>query len=241
MAVLIDWLLSPLDPARVHQVDWAVSWHGRLMVLAWLFAFPSGIVIARFFKITPRQNWPAVLDNIFWWKQHLRLQYLGGVFVTVAMLIALTQFTSGVGSTVTAHHILGWCVVTATTVQFIAGWMRGTKGGPTKPAPDGSLRGDHYDMTLRRVVFEYVHKMLGYIVLLAAWVTVALGLRIANAPRWMALGAALAILTHVALFTLFQTRGMARDTYQAIWGPGKEHPGSAKRPIGWGVRRQEPE
>ena len=70
MTGLSEWLLSPLDPLRIHAVDWAVSWHGRLMVIAWLFAFPAGILTARFFKITPRQNWPQVLDNVFWWNLH---------------------------------------------------------------------------------------------------------------------------------------------------------------------------
>ena len=176
MAELVEWLLSPMDPSRMHQVDWAISWHGRLMVLAWLFAFPAGILIARFFKITPKQNWPTVLDNVFWWKQHLRLQYLGGVVRG-----------TGDADRADAVHVrrwieprpcitcLGWCVVFATAIQFVAGWLRGTKGGPTKPAADGSLRGDHYDMTLRRVIFEYVHKTVGYVVLLTAWFTIALG------------------------------------------------------------------
>jgi len=38
-----------------------------------------------------------------------------------------------------------------------AGLLRGTKGGPTTVR----MQGDHYDMTPRRILFEYIHKILG--------------------------------------------------------------------------------
>lgn len=237
MTGLFEWLLTPLDPSRMHAVDWAVSWHGRLMVLAWLFAFPAGILTARFFKITPMQDWPHVLDNVFWWKLHLRLQYFGGACVLASISIAILSIETSDTNPAMMHHIFGWIVIVAMVVQFLGGWLRGTKGGPTKPAPDGSLRGDHYDMTLRRVIFERVHKSVGYLAVFCAWIAIALGLVIAKAPNWMALGGLIVVLTQIALFITFQRKGMARDTYQAIWGPGKEHPGNAKRPIGRGVRK----
>lgn len=37
------------------------------MVLAWVILLPLGVLIARFFKITPHQSWPASPDNKFWW------------------------------------------------------------------------------------------------------------------------------------------------------------------------------
>lgn len=43
------------------------------MVVAWGVLLPLGILIARFFKVTPRQRWPAELDNKFWWYSHLTL------------------------------------------------------------------------------------------------------------------------------------------------------------------------
>ena len=241
MISLFDWLLSPLDPSRLHAVGWAVSWHGRLMVLSWLFAFPAGILTARFFKITPKQDWPQVLDNVFWWKLHLRLQYFGGASVLVALSIPILWIETSDSNPATIHHIFGWIVISAMAVQFFGGWLRGTKGGPTKPAPDGSWRGDHYDMTLRRVLFERVHKLVGYIAIVSAWIAVALGLFIVNAPKWIAIGGVIVVLTQIALFVAFQRKGMARDTYQAIWGPGKEHPGNTKRPIGWGVCKIDPQ
>ena len=240
MSAIIEWLMAPLDASRIHAVDWAVSWHGRLMVIAWLFAIPAGIMTARFFKITPNQNWPHVLDNVLWWKFHLRLQYFGGFCVMAALLIAIIWMNTADSGLPVWHHFFGWAVIIAMAVQFTGGWLRGTKGGPTKPAPDGSLRGDHYDMTLRRVIFERVHKSVGYVAVFSAWIAISLGLSIANAPKWMVLGAFFTALTQILLFIVFQQKGMARDTYQAIWGPGKEHPGNAKRPIGWGIRKIDP-
>ena len=240
MISLVEWLQSPLDPSRVHAVDWAVSWHGRLMVLAWLFAFPAGILTARFFKITPQQNWPQVLDNAYWWKLHLRLQYFGGACVLAAHCIAVFAIETTSTNPAVFHHIFGWIVISAMAIQFLSGLLRGTKGGPTKPAMDGSWRGDHYDMTLRRVIFERVHKSVGYVAIFSAWIAIALGLYITNAQNWMTLAGLTVVLAQIALFIVFQRNGMARDTYQAIWGPGKEHPGNAKRPIGWGVRKVDP-
>lgn len=43
-----------------------------------------------------------------------------------------------------------------------------------------------------------------------------------------------------ALFAWLQWKGYCLDTYQAIWGPGLEHPGNRISPIGWGIRRVRP-
>jgi hypothetical protein len=39
-------------------------------------------------------------------------------------------------------------------------------------------------------------------------------------------------------FASLQCRGFAVDTYQAIWGPGPEHPGNRRKPIGLGITRR---
>ena len=83
---LLDWLLLPLDPDRPHQVSVLVSWHGRLMVLAWGILLPLGVLIARYFKVAPRQNWPAELDNRLWWHAHLSLQWFGVVLSLTATI-----------------------------------------------------------------------------------------------------------------------------------------------------------
>ena len=88
---MMEWLLAPIDAARAHDLDLYQAWHGRLMVLAWSILFPLGILVARFFKITPNQDWPNQLDNTFWWHLHRVTQYLGGVAVIVALALIVKQ------------------------------------------------------------------------------------------------------------------------------------------------------
>jgi hypothetical protein len=232
---MIDWLLAPIDPTRPHVIADSVAWHGRMMVLAWCVLLPAGILAARFFKITPRQDWPRDLDNKTWWYSHNILQYAGaGLVLTAALLVE--RSTSSLSS---FHGLLGWGVVGLTTAQVVGGLLRGSKGGPTAPAKDGSLRGDHYDMTLRRRIFERVHKSLGYLTVVLALAALATGLWQANAPRWMWLVVATWWLLLAVAGISWQRQGRAVDTYQAIWGPDPRHPGNRMTPIGWRVRRRD--
>ncbi|MEL6963104.1 MAG: cytochrome b561 domain-containing protein [Pseudomonadota bacterium] len=234
----LSWLNEPIDSTRPHDIDAATSWHGRLMVLAWAFLFPVGILAARFFKVMPGQNWPHVLDNKRWWHTHLFSQYSGGILVVIALGLGLYATSTGENDAIDLHHILGWIVIVFAAFQFLGGWLRGTKGGPTDPGPDGALHGDHYDMTRRRRLFEYAHKSGGYIALFTACAAVLTGLYAANAPRWMWLGLAGWWCLLISLATWLQANGFARDTYEAIWGPDKSHPGNHMRPIGIGVTRR---
>lgn len=232
----MEWLLAPVDPGRAHDVGVLLSWHARFMVLAWAFLVPLGVLVARFLKITPRQDWPAVLDNRFWWRSHLLLQNVAVALMLIAVALILMAPRHAHQSGV--HLWFGWTVVLLGAVQILGGLLRGTKGGPTAPAPDGSLRGDHYDMSPRRVAFEIVHKTAGYAALLISVVAIATGLWQANAPRWFWGVIAGWWIILFAAFTLFQRRGMASDTYEAIWGPDPKLPGNRRRPIGIGIRRR---
>ena len=235
---LITWMTAPIDPDRAHDVDGMTSWHGRLMVLVWAVLFPTGILAARFFKILPGQDWPRLTDNRMWWHTHLFTQYLGGIGLLVALWLSLYAAGTDHGDMRDWHHFLGWSVAVLAAWQFLGGWLRGSKGGPTDQAQDGSLRGDHYDMTRRRCIFEYAHKIGGYLALLAAAAAIVTGLYVANAPRWMWL-AIIGWWTCLLCFAAgLQALGFARDTYEAIWGPGPEHPGNHRRPIGLGICRR---
>jgi hypothetical protein len=232
--MMLDWLLLPIDPTRGHDLSLAIAWHGRVMVFAWGLLLPTGIIIARFFKITPRQSWPTKTDNKVWWVSHLGLQY-AGVILTLAALYLIWQSPGSRGWH--THTTLGWLVVAAVACQIIGGWLRGSKGGPAAPALDGSLRGDHYDMSPRRRLFEGVHKSIGYVALGLSVFAIVSGLTFVNAQRWMF---AVCVVWWVVLGVIWvrlQRRGFALDTYQAIWGPDPKHPGNRRLTVGWGMRR----
>lgn len=209
------------------------------MVAAWVILLPLGVLVARFFKVTPAQHWPEELDNKFWWHLHLALQYSGVAIMTAAAVLA-ARYADVARSAVPLHGLLGWTVVALGWLQLLGGLLRGSKGGPqpaTAEAPAVILRGDHYDMTRRRVIFEYVHKSVGYLAVILAMIVIALGLKAVDAPPWMYWVIGVAWIAGVSIFAWLQWSGRCFDTYQAIWGPAPEHPGNQRRPIGWGILR----
>lgn len=207
-------------------------WHARLMVAAWAVLLPLGALVARFFKVTAKQNWPQQLDNRSWWNAHRLLQYVGVFIMLTGAVIAWGRGSHAtIGSTL--HAYLGWSVIALGIVQVLAGWFRGSKGGPT----EAQLRGDHYDMTVHRLWFERVHKFGGWLAVLLAVATIMLGLIVADAPRWMVVTLVAWWLTLIGVGIYLQRAGRCIDTYQAIWGPDPTHPGNSRRPTGWGVRR----
>jgi len=228
----MDWLLAPIDSARAHDLSQLMSWHGRLMMLAWGVLIPIGVLIARFYKIMPRQNWPEELDNKTWWWSHLGLQHTAGVLMAIGLAMVLLDESDG--GEARLHAQIGWVILSVSSLQFLSGWLRGSKGGPT----DARASGDHYDMSWRRRVFEWFHKIIGYGLILLAWSTIVAGMWAANAPVWMWIAISLWWSLLVIAFGIMQSRGLAIDTYQAIWGPDSLHPGNHRTPIGWGIKRR---
>lgn len=229
---MLNWLMTPLSGVSEHSIQPWAYWHARCMVLGWGVLMPVGALAARYFKVTARQKWPQELDNRAWWHAHRAVQWAGIVAMTIGAALAWGQGQS-VTAAATMHAWAGWALIAAGWLQVIAGTVRGSKGGPT----DHALRGDHYDMTPHRLRFERMHKTLGWLAVLAAVAVIALGLSVADAPRWMplVLCAWWGALAWLALH--WQRRGRCIDTYQAIWGPDPSHPGNRLRPVGWGVRR----
>jgi len=229
---MLDWFMAPLSGASEHALAPWAYWHARCMVLAWGVLLPMGALVARFFKITPSQPWPRVVDSRAWWNLHRTLQYGGIGLMSVGAVLA---WDHAAGATALArwHAVAGWVLCGAGWAQLVGAWARGSKGGPTEP----ELRGDHYDMTRWRRTFERLHKGLGWAAVAASAGVIVSGLVVADAPRWMLVALAAWWLAFTAAFVVLQARGRCVDTYQAIWGPSPRHPGNALRPIGWGVHR----
>lgn len=232
---MLDWLLAPVDASRAHDMAGALAWHARLMVASWGILVPLGILCARFLKLWPGQDWPRELDHPGWWHLHRAVQYSAGLLMLGGLWLVVSR--PGIGAA-GPHGLMGWATLALGAGQFLSAWLRGSKGGPTKPASDGSWHGDHYDMTRRRLIFEYWHKFLGYLAAGLAIAAILSGLWRANAPHWMWLVLGLWWMMVIVAFHILQRRGLAFDTYQAHWGTSAQHPGNRRVPIGFGIRRQ---
>ena len=217
--------------AAAHFIAPEVAWHARLMVLGWAVLIPIGVLWARFWKIAPGQDFPHQLDDKRWWNAHRWLQIVAVVLSIVAVILV---WKSGpLSESTQVHRYLGWSVFVAGLWQSVHAMARGTKGGPT----DTTMRGDHFDMTGKRLAFERIHKSLGWLALMVAVATVVTGLIASDAPRWMFAGISAWWTLLVVAFIRWQRAGHAVDTYQTIWGIDDTLPGMKREPIGWGVRR----
>ncbi|QUD90233.1 cytochrome b561 domain-containing protein [Phenylobacterium montanum] len=236
---VVHWLMRPWSGDLHHHLAMPIAWHARLMVAGWVVAMPIGILVARFFKVLPSQNWPKELDNKTWWNWHRLLQALGYVLALGAIWL-VWDLPRPTGLLMLLHVAAGWTVVTLGGLQILSGLLRGSKGAPADVATGRAAeRGDHYDMTRRRIVFEHVHKAGGYVAVLLSWATAVMGLILVDAPRWMWLVIGLWWIVAALCFAIWQRLGLCIDTYQAIWGADPVHPGNTVRPIGFGVRRRE--
>jgi heme A synthase len=189
LAQLLHWLVTPISGASDHAIAMPLAWHGRLMVLAMGLLTPPLIIVARFFKIMPRQDWPRQLDNPFWFITHRRWGHIVGAIVAIAMAFVLVErgWESPLNN---LHTATGWLVVVLVLVQLVGSWLRGTHGGPVdpftrKPRPRELWPGDHFSMTRRRIIFEHIHKGAGYLLLALTVLALCTGLIAADAPRWM--------------------------------------------------------
>jgi hypothetical protein len=206
--------------------------HAILMMVAWLLLLPAGALVARFRKVTPRQNWPQALDNLLWWRLHRVLQYTGVACALAGLMVA--YLAVGRLPWALVHVQIGMIVIILAALQIASTWFRGTKGGPTQagadPANPATWRGDHYDMTLRRRLFEGWHKVFGWWAILLAPVAVLLGLALLGWPRLLCGLAGVLALGEGALVTLLARGARRINTYQAIWGPEARHPGNRPGP-----------
>ena len=204
--------------------------HAALMLAAWGVLLPAGAVVARYGKVTRRQDFPRAVDNPWWWNWHRGLQYGGVALATLAFVLMLAQTGARFD---TGHGWLGLAVLSLGWGQVLAGWLRGTKGGPTEDGADPSdlatWRGDHYDMTRRRRMFEIWHKPAGWLTLAAAAVTILLGLDLVGAPSWLLVlvGGVQGVV--VASLLDGAARGRWVDTHVALWGPPNPPEAAAPR------------
>ncbi len=206
--VVVLLALASFDVAVACEppIDLHRAWHGRLMALAWSVLIPIGVLMARYCKVTPRQPWPEVLDNPAWWHAHRATQYVAVACMVIAIYLILNAPPDPT-RTSNVHGVVGWCAFALAIAQLIGAWLRGSKGGPSEAAPDGSWFGDHYNMTSRRQRFESIHKTVGYLLLMLAAIATVSGLATAAAPVWMRITITLWWLALMIVEFLFIERG----------------------------------
>ncbi len=242
------WLLDPLRAGITQAISESDRLHGLLMTLAAGVMVPLAVLLARYFKVLPGQDWPRQLNRRTWWIAHLGLAYASLAVFVVAVYIVLKEMyltpddDAGVRHLANPHGWLGWLALLMLFAVIFNGWQRGSTGGPGKPAPGtlGPLHGvagDHYDMTARRRWFERTHKMLGYLLLGLLFVALISGLWQVNASRGLLLGLGAWWLALLLVAWRWERQGRCIDGYQAIWGPGMAHPGNRIPALGSGSRR----
>jgi hypothetical protein len=237
-----SWLGDPLRAASYASLADPVRLHGLLMAFAAGLLMPLAVLLTRYFKILPSQDWPRDLNRRFWWVSHLALAYSASVAAAAALVLVFMARPQDANHVAHAHAWIGWLSMAMMLALVINGWQRGSTGGPGKPAPGtfGPLHGvagDHYDMTARRRWFERTHKLLGYLLLAVLFAGVLSGLWQASAPRWALLLLAAWWVTLLLLALRWERQGRCVDGYQAAWGPSMAHPGNRIPELGWGSRR----
>lgn len=213
------------------QLPLLLVMHALLMTLAWLILSPAVILVTRYCKVTAWQNFPEELDNKFWWRIH----WIGHSAIVVTAVIAVIVAFIAVGGINLSplHAKLGIAVLLLSLNQILLGMFRGSKGGPVdkngKPLPEELWRGDHYDMTLYRRGFEFLHKNLGYVTLLVAQLTIYTGLFLFELNGYFYLAVFLIQCLFMVLMAFFMRKGLYINSYQAIWGYDPVHPGNRKQ------------
>ena len=203
--------------------------HAALMLSAWGVLLPAGSVLARYHKVRRGQDFPTVVNDLFWWDGHRLTQYAGILVATAGFAAALHAVGDGFGTT---HARLGLGAMAIGWGQVVSGVLRGTSGGPwargADPANPATWGGDHYLMSRRRLAFEGWHKAAGWVAALAAYGAMLLGADFAGSPAWLM--ATIGALQGATLCGIADgmLRGRWVDTYHALWGPDPHHPGNAR-------------
>lgn len=136
----------------ILDISYAKLAHALCMLLGWGILIPSGTAIAAGLR--------KGIGDPLWFKLHRYTQVLG-LFVAIAgFIIALTRFTWGLTSQSEAHAILGTVVMALGLLQPLNGILRPKKGAPS------------------RVSWELLHKGSGYLAILLAVPTIAMGIQL---------------------------------------------------------------
>ncbi len=214
------------------QIHW--NYHAILMFTLWMVLVPFSILVMRFFKPKPSefglQSKISYSNPQWWWFNVHRL----GLYLTVFLSlggVAVALIVSG-GFSGSVHSMFGMLTVAMGCLQVVSAWMRGTHGGKYYNNADlndpASWRGDQYDHTPRRRMFEAYHKTSGYFTSFFAVGAVGSGLMQYSMPVLTGLMFIIP-LAFLATWILLEFLGRWHDGYRAVHGYGMEHPRNKDR------------
>ncbi|RMF41560.1 MAG: hypothetical protein D6754_00750 [Alphaproteobacteria bacterium] len=165
---------------RTIHINW--DYHALLMFSIWIVLVPLCITIIRYGKPRPtefgiRRKVSLWHPEWWWFNTHKFGLYFAVLLSLGGAAVALVVSKGFSGS---MHSILGLTTILLGCLQVLSGMLRGTHGGKyynnADPNDPATWRGDHYDHTLRRRIFEAYHKTTGFFTLFCATGAVASGL-----------------------------------------------------------------
>ena len=203
--------------------------HAYLMVFIWFVMVPIGILAIRFGQPEPTERGIETRISLFnprwwWFSIHKHGLYVAVGLSLVALVIALVVSQGFSGS---LHAYFGITTVVLGCLQVISSWFRGRHGGmyyytATEGDPE-TYKGDHYNMTTRRRLFEAYHKTAGYLTGFFAFGAVGSGLMQFPLPG-LAIAVFVLIVSLVVTWMVLQYKDKQHDGYRAVFGYGLEHP-----------------
>ena len=217
---------------RTFGANWNI--HGILMLTVWIVLVPLCITIMRFHKPPPSEKGivrDVKLRHREWWFFSI---HKFGLFFAMSLAIAGSAFAwlaSG-GFSGSVHAWFGSITVLLGVTQIISSQFRGTRGGKYREGADpdnpDTWRGDQYDHTPKRRMFEAIHKTTGYFTLFFAIGAVGSGLMQYHMPG-LTLAVVLIVLIWLAAWAIYDFKGRAHDGYRVAHGYGLEHPYNKER------------
>jgi hypothetical protein len=187
--------------------------HGGLMMFAWGFLLPSGAILARFGKHRP-DGW--------WFKLHRIMQPLGLVFAIAGWGIALHNFRAldrkGDGTHYYPHAALGMTVMILGILQPFNALIR------PHPPKEGE------EKTMLRFIWEILHKRLGWLTLLLAIVTIAIGttLDLLTPTNQRNFQIVMGVAVGGSLWILMEVLAYDKNHYKSIATSNDEDPGTVE-------------
>lgn len=219
---------------RTIEIHW--NYHALLMVGIWLLLVPFCVTVIRYFKPRPSEfgvtSKIRFSNPIWWWFNVHKYGLYTAVFLSL-IGVALALVVSG-GFSGSVHATFGILTVIMGCLQVISGMLRGTHGGKyynnADPSDSATWRGDHYDRTIRRRIFEAYHKTTGYFTLFCALGAIGSGLM--QYPMPLLTGFVFVIpFAFLAAWIWLEFHERSYDGYRAVHGYGMDHPYNKEREL----------